>query len=118
MTSSILRSVRFAFVSLLLALTVYTVLESALGGGRTAVAQAAEGLATCGSAEHPCLLEPVAAVAARPAAKRMQLAEGLPTCGSESAPCVMAPLSIEVEPAEARLATSPPALGMTMRVRS
>lgn len=83
MTSSILRSVRFAFVSLLLALTVYTVLESALGGGRTAVAQAAEGLATCGSAEHPCLLEPVAA-----------------------------------EHAGARLATSPPALGMTLRVRS
>jgi hypothetical protein len=61
MTRSMLRSVRFAFVSLLLALTVYTVLESALGGGRTSVAQAAEGLATCGSAEHPCLLEPVAA---------------------------------------------------------
>lgn len=83
MTSSILRSVRFAFVSLLLALTVYTVLESALGGGRTAVAQAADGLATCGSTEHPCLLQPVAA-----------------------------------EPAEGRLATSPPAMGMTMRVRS
>jgi hypothetical protein len=62
MTNDILRSVRFAFVTLLLGLTVFTVAESALGSR-------AEGLAACGSQEQPCLLPAVAAEAPSGAAR-------------------------------------------------
>jgi hypothetical protein len=119
MTSSILRSVRFAFVTLLLGLTVYTVLESALGGGRTAVAQAAEGLSTCGTQALPCALEPVAVVVAQPAPARVQLAaEGMTACGTESEPCQLAPVVAEAEREPTRLASTERAVGMRMRVRS
>lgn len=118
MIRSILRSVRFAFVTLLLGLTVYTVIESALGGGRTVVAQAAEGLSACGSEAQPCTLEPVAAVAPRAPARVRLAAEGLATCGSESEPCLLAPVAVEAERASTQLASAERALGMRMRVRS
>jgi hypothetical protein len=120
MTSSILRSVRFAFVTLLLTLTAYTVLESALGESRIAVAQAAEGLSTCGSEAQPCALEPLDVVA-QPASATpsVQLArEGLVTCGTEATPCVLEPFSIQAERENARLASTERGVGMTMRVRS
>ncbi len=121
MTSSILRSVRFAFVTLLLGLTAYTVIESALGGGRTAVAQAAEGLSTCGSEAQPCALEPFAIVAVQPAPTpaRVQLAaEGMTACGTEAEPCLLAPVVAEAESETTRLASVERAVGMRMRVRS
>lgn len=119
MTSSILRSVRFAFVTLLLGLTAYTVLESVVGGSRTAVAQAAEGLSTCGSEAQPCVLEPLAVVAQpAPAGPAVQLADGLTACGTEETPCVLDAVSVEAERADARLASTERAVGMTMRVRS
>ena len=120
MTRSILRSVRFAFVTLLLALTAYTVLESALGGGATTIAaQAAdEGLPSCGTAEQPCTL-PVLDVVAQPAPARQQLAaEGLPSCGTEEQPCQLEPFAIEAERESAHLASTERSVGMTMRVRS
>jgi|GEM_PF-4916625 len=120
MTSSILRSVRLTFVTLLLGLTVYTVLESVLGRGPTAVAHAAvDGLSACGSEAQPCLLEPIAAVAPAVASPRVQLAsEGLTACGSKEQPCVMAPLKAEAVREDARLASTERAVGMTMRLRS
>jgi hypothetical protein len=119
MTNSILRSVRFAFVTLLLGLTAYTVLESFAGGSRTAVAQAAEGLSTCGSEARPCVLETLAVVAEpAPAGPSVQLAEGLTACGTEETPCVLQPVSVEAERANARLASTERTVGMTMRVRS
>jgi hypothetical protein len=76
MTNSILRSVRFAFVTLLLGLTVFTVVESAVAGGRVA---STEGLAACGSPEQPCLLAPVSvSVNARPEAARLASSEPMP----------------------------------------
>lgn len=121
MIRSVLRSVRFAFVTLLLALTVYTVLESALGGGRTVVAQAAdEGLVTCGTAEQPCTLAPFAIVAQpAPASAPVQLAaEGMPSCGTEAQPCKLQPFAIEAERQSVHLAATERTVGMTMRVRS
>lgn len=119
MTSSILRSVRFAFVTLLLGLTVYTGFETALGGGHTAVAQAAEGLSTCGTEAQPCTLEPVAVVAEpAPAGPSVQLAEGLTTCGTEATPCVLEPVAVQAERESVRLASSERTVGMTLRVRS
>lgn len=120
MTRSILRSVRFAFVTLLLGLTVYAVIESALGaGGATIAAQAPdEGLATCGTVEQPCTL-PVLDVVAQPAPARSQLAaEGLPSCGTEAQPCQLEPFAIQAERESAHLASAERNLGMTMRVRS
>ncbi|HEX2209056.1 MAG TPA: hypothetical protein VHG93_15360 [Longimicrobium sp.] len=95
MTTSFLRSVRFAFVTLLLGLTAYTAIESALGGHRV-VAQDDEGLSTCGTAAQPCALETVAVVAE--AADPVQLAanEGLSACGTAEEPCLLAPVSVNV----------------------
>ncbi|HEV3049750.1 MAG TPA: hypothetical protein VGX50_05545 [Longimicrobium sp.] len=119
MTRPILRSVRFAFVTLMLGLTAYTGLESVVGGSRTAVAQASEGLSTCGSESQPCVLEPLAVVAEpAPAGPAVQLAEGLTACGTEETPCVLEAVSVEAERADARLASTERAVGMTMRVRS
>lgn len=120
MTRSILRSARFSFVTLLMGLTVYTVIESALGGTPTAVANTAEGLSTCGTETQPCALESVTVAVAQPAPARAQLAaEGLEACGSEAEPCVLAPIAVEAERGTtATLASTERALGMRMRVRS
>jgi hypothetical protein len=121
MIRSVLRSVRFAFVTLLLGLTVYAVAESALGGGRTVVAQAAdEGLATCGTADQPCRLAPFAVVAQpAPATASTQLAaEGMPSCGTADQPCKLAPFAIEAQRESVHLAATERNVGMTMRVRS
>lgn len=123
MIRSVLRSVRFAFVTLLLGLTVYAVAESALGGGRTVVAQAAdEGLATCGTADQPCTLAPFAIVAqpapATASASTQLAAEGMPSCGTADQPCKLAPFAIEAQRESVHLAATERNVGMTMRVRS
>ena len=124
MTTSILRSVRFAFVTLLLGLTAYTVIESALGG-RSVVAQGAaeEGLSACGTQEQPCALETVSIVAEpapAPAADAVQFAgnaEMVP-CGSEAQPCVLEPIAVEAERPAARLASMEHIARMTVRAGS
>lgn len=119
MTTSILRNVRFAFVTLLLGLTVFTVAESALGG-RSASAQASdEGLSTCGSAEQPCALEAVAVVVS-PSSSTAKLAadEGLEACGSQAQPCLMEPLKVEAERGTTRLASVDRAPRMMVRAGS
>ena len=121
MTRSILRSVRFAFVTLLLGLTAYTVLEAALAGGRTPIAAqaAADGLAACGSEAQPCRLEPVDVVVAQPASARVQLAaEGLESCGTKAQPCRLEPVAVEAQRESVHLAATERNVGMTMRVRS
>ncbi|HYR06413.1 MAG TPA: hypothetical protein VEQ60_01515 [Longimicrobium sp.] len=107
MTNSILRSVRFAFVTLLLGLTVFTVVESALAGDHASAQASTEGLSTCGSAEQPCALEAVSVVV-EPAPSAVQLAadEGLAECGSQAEPCVLAPIAIEAKRESARLASA------------
>jgi hypothetical protein len=110
MTNSILRSmrsVRFAFVTLLLGLTMFTVAESALGGSRAGAQAVAEGLSTCGTQEQPCALEPVAVVVEpAPSAVTFAADEGLTACGSEAQPCVLAPVAVEAERETARLASA------------
>ncbi len=107
MTNSILRSVRFSFVTLLLGLTVYTVAESALGGSRADAQAAAEGLSTCGTEEQPCALEPVSVVAEpEPNGVMFAADEGLTACGSETEPCMLAPVAVEAERGTARLASA------------
>ena len=106
MTNSILRSVRFSFVTLLLGLTVFTVAESALRSGRAGAQAAAEGLPTCGTQAQPCTLEPVAVVVEPAPGSSVMLAEGLAACGSEARPCVLEPIAIEAERATTRLASA------------
>lgn len=122
MTRSILRSVRFAFVTLLLGLTVYAVIEAALDGGRTPLAAAqpaSDGLIACGTADQPCQLEPFAIVAEpAPAPAAHLAAEGLPSCGTQEQPCQLEPFAIEAERQSAHLAASERHVGMTLRVRS
>lgn len=121
MTTSILRSVRFAFVTLLLGLTVYTVAETALGGG-SAIAQGAadEGLTACGSAEQPCALEAVSVVAEPAPAHAVQVAatEGLEACGTEEQPCALAPVTVQAERPAAHLASIEHIARMTVRAGS
>jgi hypothetical protein len=109
MNTGILRSVRFAFVTLLLGLTLFTVAESALGSGRTG-ARVAEGLSTCGTQEQPCALDPVAVVvqpaAASPASVMFARREGLAACGSEEQPCVLPSVSVDAKRGAARLASA------------
>lgn len=119
MTSSILRNVRFAFVTLLLGLTVFTVAESALGGESASAQAADEGLSTCGSAEQPCALEAVAVVVApTPSSGRFASDEGLEACGSQAQPCVMEPLKVEAERGTTRLASMDRAPRMMVRAGS
>jgi hypothetical protein len=76
MTTTSLRSVRYAFTMFLLALTVFAVAESAFGGrtARTAaVAAAPEGLSACGEAA-PCVL-PVVEVRAEASTGRLASTE-------------------------------------------
>jgi hypothetical protein len=119
MTSSILRSVRFAFVTLLLGLTVFTVVESALGHERASAQASAEGLSGCGSQEQPCALDAVSVVV-EPASSAVASAanEGLADCGSRAEPCVLAPIGVEVERGTARLASAERAPRMMVRAGS
>jgi hypothetical protein len=119
MTNSILRSVRFAFVTLLLGLTVFTVVESALAGDHATVQAQAEGLSACGSAEQPCALEAVSVVV-EPAPSGVTVAanEGLADCGSRAEPCVLAPIGVEVERGTTRLASADRAPRMMVRAGS
>jgi hypothetical protein len=110
MTNGILRSVRFAFVTLLLGLTVFTVAESALGLDHGRAQAAAEGLSACGTQEQPCALDPVAVVAqpapAQHATVMFAAHEGLDACGSEAQPCLLAPIAVEAKSGSARLASA------------
>jgi hypothetical protein len=94
MTKTLSRSVRFMFASLVLTLTAYTLLESALGAS-PARADAAP-----------------AAVAAAP------VPEGLSTCGTASAPCRLEAVTVQAHAPEAHLASSGSAPRMTLRVRT
>lgn len=120
MSSILPRSVRFAFVTLLLGLTVYTVAESVVGG-RDVVAQApaAEGLSGCGSEGEPCAL-PAVSVVAEPAPADAHLAStgGMAPCGTEAEPCVLAPVTVEAKRESARLASADRAPRMTIRAGS
>jgi hypothetical protein len=119
MTNSILRSVRFAFVTLLLGLTVFTVAESALGREHTSTQATTEGLSTCGSQEQPCALEPVAVVVElAPRSVLLAADEGLAGCGSQEAPCVLAPIAVEAERGTTRLASAERLPRMMVRVGS
>lgn len=119
MTSITLRSVRFAFVTLLLGLTTFTVAESAMADRQASAEAAAEGLSTCGTQEQPCALEMVGVVAA-PAPNSVSFAanEGLAACGSEEQPCVLAPIAVEAEREPARLASTSRIARMMVRVGS
>jgi hypothetical protein len=90
MTKTLSRSVRFMFATLVLTLTAYTLLESALGAS-------------------PARAD---AVAAAPAP------EGLSTCGTESAPCRLEAVTVRAEAPDAHLASSGRAPRMTLRVRT
>jgi hypothetical protein len=91
MTKTLSRSVRFMFATLVLTLTAYTLLESALGAS-------------------PVRAD--AAVAAAPAP------EGLSTCGTEAAPCRLEAVTVRADAPEAHLASSGRAPRMTLRVRT
>lgn len=119
MTKISLRSVRYAFLTFLLALTTFAVVESAVGG-RAARMAAAAGLSTCGSVDQPCLLEPVAvSVAARtPADAQLAASEGLAACGSEAQPCRLEAVEVNASASTSRLAAAERNVGMTLRVRS
>jgi hypothetical protein len=120
MTNGILRSVRFAFVTLLLGLTVFTVAESALG--RDTAQAKAEGLSTCGTQEQPCALKPVAAVALpaaeSPAPAMLAANEGLAACGSEARPCLLPTVTAEAPGGTPRLASAERLPRMMVRVGS
>ena len=103
------RTVRNAFASLLLGLTIFTLAESALGYG---VPERAEGLAACGTEAQPCTLEPVAVVA-EPEAASEELA-----CGTQEQPCVLPAMSVRAERGTSRLASAERAPRMTLRVGS
>jgi hypothetical protein len=117
MTQISLRSVRYAFILFLLALTTFAVVESAVGGNAPRVAT---GLSECGTIEQPCLLQAVAvSVPARaPAPAPLAADEGLAACGSEARPCVLETVEVNAGASAGRLASVERAVGMTLRVRS
>lgn len=115
MTKNPLRSVRYAFLMFLLALTTFAVAESAVGGTRARTA----GLSACGSLEQPCRLEAVAVrVPARTPAAALAAREGLAECGSEARPCRLEAVEVNASATSGRLASAERNLGMTLRVRS
>jgi hypothetical protein len=116
MTTITLRSVRYAFVMFLSALTLFAVVESAVRG--RAAATVAEGLSTCGTVDQPCALEPVAVVATAAAPARARLAEGLSACGTQAQPCRLETVEVTAERSTSRLASAERAVGMTLRVKS
>lgn len=119
MTNSILRSVRFSFVTLLLGLTAFTVAESALGVGRAGTLAASEGLSACGTAEQPCTLPAMAVVVEpRPSVEHVAADRALADCGSRDEPCLLAPIVAEADREPARLASSERLPRMTVRAGS
>lgn len=106
-------SVRYAFASLALALTAYTVLESAVGRPAVADAAVTEGTVMCGSRENPCQLEPVA-VQVRAVDTQLSQAE----CGSKEQPCRMDAITVEAQRTDTRLVSARTAPRMTLRARS
>jgi hypothetical protein len=118
MTTITLRSVRYTFVMLMSALTLFAVVESAVGGHPARTAPVAEGLSTCGTADRPCVLAPVAVVATAAAPARAQLAEGLSACGTQAQPCLLETVEVTAERSASRLASAERAVGMTLRVKS
>lgn len=77
-------SVRTAFATSMLALTLFAVAESALGAGageRQAGATAAE--AACGTPEQPCVMEPMQ-VQVSPRAARLIVVEQAPAAPVQS----------------------------------
>jgi hypothetical protein len=117
MTTMTLRSVRYAFVMCMTALTLFAVVESVVGG-RARAASAAEGLSTCGTIDQPCALEPVAVSVDAPEPARVHLAEGLTECGTEAQPCRLETVEVTAERSSSRLASTERAVGMTLRVKS
>jgi hypothetical protein len=118
MKTMTLRTARYAFVSMMTALTVFTVAESVVGG-KAEAARVAEGLSTCGSQAQPCVLETLAVSVDAPAPAAVQVAEGLSECGSEAAPCQLETLRVIAEPPNGHLASADRrSLGMTLRVKS
>lgn len=120
MTTISTRSVRYGFLMLLLGLTVFAVVESAVGGTSARAGTLAEGLSTCGTMEQPCTLETVAVSVAAPAPARAHLAadEGLSGCGTEAQPCRLEAVEVKASASTSRFASVEQAVGMTLRVRS
>jgi hypothetical protein len=118
MTTMSLRSVRYTFVTLMSALTVFVVAESAVSGRAAKAAATDEGLSTCGTVDQPCALEPVAVQATASAPARPQLAEGLTACGTESQPCLLEAVEVAAEPAPGLLVSAERSMGMALRVKS
>lgn len=83
------RPLRALFLTLALVLAAFVGVEVALAG--TAGANAAEGLAACGTEAAPCVLEAVAVEAITP-------------CGSAEAPCVLDAVAVEAAPESSRFA--------------
>jgi hypothetical protein len=118
MTTISLRSVRYAFMMFLLAMTAFAVVESAVSG--PAAGTVAEGLSTCGTIEQPCTLETVAVSVPAPAPARAHFAarEGLSACGTEAEPCRLDAVEVTARASTGRLASTEHAVGMTLRVKS
>lgn len=116
MTKISLRSVRYAFMMFLLALTTFAVVESAVGAGADTA-----GLSSCGTADQPCMLDAVAVTVPARAAEPVQVAaadEGLAACGTQAQPCRLEPVQVTAEASAGRLASAERHLGMTLRVKS
>ena len=123
MTTISLRSVRYAFTMFLLALTLFAVAESAVGGRADRAATVAEAAAPegCGTAEQPCVLEPVTVMAAAATADQpvqVAVTDASAGCGTEAAPCRLPVLEVRAEESAGHLASAERAVGMTLRVRS
>lgn len=112
------RSVRFAFVTFLMAMTTFAAVESAVGARGEDAGKVAEGLSTCGSESQPCRLPTLAveAKAAEPAP--VQLAEGLAECGTQDQPCRLEAVQVNAQAQGGLLASTERTVGMTLRVRS
>ncbi|HEX6909095.1 MAG TPA: hypothetical protein VF142_01795 [Longimicrobium sp.] len=118
MTTISLRSVRYTFVTLMTALTLFAVAESVVGGRAAKAAAAGEGLSTCGTMDQPCALEPVAVAVAATAPARPRLAEGLTACGTQAQPCRLETVEVAAEATTGRLASTERSMGMALRVKS
>ena len=119
MTTISLRSARSAFILFLVALTAFTVVESAVGARPATAAADAEGLSACGTVEQPCQLEAVAVIVPARAPRVLLAAqEGLSACGTENEPCVLEAVEVTAEASGSRLASLEHAARMALRVGS
>ncbi len=117
MTTISLRSARYTFMTLMTALTLFVVAESAVGG-RAAPTARDEGLSTCGSMHQPCALEAVAVEVTATTPAGPQLAEGLTACGSEAQPCLLEAVQVAAPASGGLLASAERSMGMALRVKS